>query len=170
MSLLETPRLLLRRWGDEDEPALTAIFADGETMRYIGKGYPNGLAPEQAREALNAMKMRYTRDGIGIWPVVLKETGKLIGVCGLQPLPATSDVELAYIFDAEHRGKGYATEAASAVVDFGFRDRGFTRIVAVVHPFNQRSIALVGRLGMRFERVVRAYQNDVLKYVKERAP
>lgn len=150
-----------------DEAALAEIFGDGETMRYIGKGYPNGLTREQARTALTTMTQRYERDGIGVWPVVLKETGKLIGACGLQPLPNSRDVEIAYILDRAERGKGYAFEAASAVMEFGFRDQDFARIVAVVHPFNAPSIALVRRLGMEFDRVVRAYQNDLLKYAKD---
>jgi RimJ/RimL family protein N-acetyltransferase len=170
LSFIETERLLIRTWMPSDESALAEIFGDGETMRYIGKGYPAGLSREQTHDALATMTQRYERDGIGIWPVVLKETGGVIGVCGLQPLANSADVEIAYLLNGTHRGRGYAFEAASAVVEFGFRDQGFARIVAVVHPFNARSIALVRRLGMRFDRVVRAYQNDLLKYAKEATP
>ncbi len=167
MSFIETPRLLIRTWMASDAAALEAIYGDGETMRYIGRGYPQGLPPETTRAALAAMIARYESDGIGVWPVVLKESGELIGACGLQPLPKTDETEIAFLFNKAFRGKGYAYEAAAAVMEFGFAQARVPRIVAVVNPRNARSIALINKLGMRFEGVVRAYQSDLLKYAKE---
>jgi [ribosomal protein S5]-alanine N-acetyltransferase len=149
-----------------DVDAVAPIFANPEVMRYIGSGGP--WTPQRTREAVDVMTDRYERDGIGIWPVVLKETSAVVGECGLQPLPGTAETEIAYLLDVPYWGKGYAFEAASAVLEWGFRVRRLRRIVAVVHPFNGRSIALANRLGMRFDRVVRAYKHDLLKYALER--
>jgi len=150
-----------------DLPALAAIYGDGETMRYIGKGYPNGLPPQRAGPALEKMAERYEREGIGIWPVVRKEDGRVIGACGLQRLPSGTDVEIAFLFARDFWGHGYAFEAAGAVLAFGFRDQRLPRIVAVANKFNARSITLIHRLGMHFVGVVRAYQSDLLLYAKE---
>lgn len=149
-----------------DVPAMSAILGDAETMRYIGPGFQRGLTAEETGAAIARMSDAYERNGIGIWPVVVKATGELAGECGLQAMPGTSDVEVAYIFGKAHRGNGYAIEAARAVVEFGFRERSLPSIVALVHRFNAPSIALINKLGMRFERVVRAYHADLLQYRK----
>lgn len=166
MSFIETDRLLIRTWMPGDAAKVEAMFADPEVMRYIGVGGP--WTPQRTREILAIMSERYESSGIGIWPVVLKSSGAIVGECGLQPLPDSDDVEIAWIVDKPHWGAGYAHEAASAVLDWGFRQHGLQRIVAVIHPENARSIALANRLGMRFEKVVRAYKHDLLKYAKVR--
>jgi [ribosomal protein S5]-alanine N-acetyltransferase len=165
MSFIETPRLLLRTWMPGDAAAVEATFADPGVMRFIGTGGP--WSAEQTRANIAIMTERYERDGAGIWPVVLKETGTIVGECGLQPLPNSDDVEIAFLFGKDSWGKGLAFEAASAVLEWGFREHGLRRIVAVVYPANTRSIALINRLGMRYERIVRAYRADLMKYVKD---
>jgi RimJ/RimL family protein N-acetyltransferase len=164
VSFIETERLLIRTWMPADAKRAEKMFADPEVMKYIGTGGP--WAPERTRELVAVMIERYERSGIGVWPVVLKDGGVLIGECGLQPLPGSTDVEIAYLFDKPYWGAGYAFEAASAVLDWGFTHHGLARIAAVVSPENKRSIALINRLGMRFEGVVRAYKRDLLKYAK----
>jgi RimJ/RimL family protein N-acetyltransferase len=166
LSFIETERLLIRTWMPSDAALVEKMFADPDVMRYIGTGGP--WPPERTRELLAVMIERYERSGIGVWPVVLKEGGILIGECGLQPLPNSTDVEIAYLFDKPYWGKGYAFEAASAVLDWAFNQHKLPRVVAVVGLENRRSIALTNRLGMRFEKVVRAYKHDLLKYVKSK--
>jgi len=166
LSFIETERLLIRTWMPGDAAEAEAIFAKPEVMRYIGAGA--AWSAQRTREALELMIDRYERDGIGVWPVVLKASGRIVGECGLQPLAGTTEIELAYLFDVPYWGKGYAFEAASAVLDWGFREQGLRRIVATIDPRNARSIALVNRLGMRFERVVRAHKGDVLQYALAR--
>jgi [ribosomal protein S5]-alanine N-acetyltransferase len=164
MSFIETERLLIRTWMPVDAPNVEKMFADPDVMRYIGSGGP--WPPDRTRELIGVMIERYERSGIGVWPVLLKSASSVIGECGLQPLPGSDETEIAYLFDKPYWGQGYAFEAATAVLDWGFRQHGLQRIVAVVHPENTRSIALVNRLGMRFEKIVRAYQHDLLKYAK----
>jgi ribosomal-protein-alanine N-acetyltransferase len=162
MSFIETERLLIRTWMPGDASKVEKMYADPDVMRYIGAGGP--WSPERTRELIAAMIERYERTGIGVWPVVLKADGAVIGACGLQPLPGSSDIEIGYLLDKPHWGQGYAIEAASAVLEWGFNQHGLQRITAVVSPENPRSIAVIYKLGMRFERVVRAYQHDLLKY------
>ena len=169
MSFIETERLMLRLWMPSDLPSVVRILGDAQTMRYIGSGYSRGLTEEEAAHVLERMTERYEKEGIGIWPVALKDGGTLVGMCGLQHLPENGDVEIAYIFDREQRGKGYATEAASAVLDFGFEQQKLSRIVAVVHPLNAPSIRLLHRVGMKFVSVKRVYRMDALEYEKRAA-
>lgn len=164
-TIVETPRLLVRGWRDADVAPIVSIFADPQTVRYVGKGYQRGFAREQTVAMIARLRDRCEKTGIGIWPVELKETQATIGECGLHPAADSDDTEIAYVFSAEVRGRGYATEAASAVLAYAFQPLGLPRVVAFVHPGNARSIAVVHRLGMRFDRLVRAFHADVLRYV-----
>lgn len=169
MSFIETDRLAIRSWTPGDLPAVERIVADGETMRFIGMGYPNGWGADQAAGFLKRATERFEREGIGIWPVTLKDTGELVGHCGLQTLPPPYGdmVEIGWLVGKEHRRKGYAYEAAAAVLRWGETERKLPRIYAVIHPFNRASIGLANKLAMRFDRVRRVYKIDALTYVHE---
>lgn len=167
MSYIETPRLLLRTWivpGDVDDAA--EIFTDSEVLRYA----QDRLV---AREAVPALLERFLhaeeRDGFSLWPVVLKATREVVGDCGLGFIEGTRDVEISWHFKRSAWGHGYASEAAAAVLDFAFSQAGLTRVYALIDPANERSVAVANRLGMRFDRVVRAYKRDVLRYEKTKA-
>ncbi len=161
MSFIETERLLIRSWMGGDTEALHAIYADEATMRFIPTG---NLDIEATRRAIATMTERYEREGFGVWPVVLKETGALAGECGLQRMAQGEEIELRFILARDAWGKGYAYEAARSILAFAASNFHLPRIVAVVDPRNARSIALVNRLGMRFERVARIDRRDLLVY------
>ncbi|MEO6835075.1 MAG: GNAT family N-acetyltransferase [Candidatus Tumulicola sp.] len=167
VTIVETDRLRLRPWRAGDEEAMVPIFGDAETVRYIGSGYQRGFTPDETRTLVARMSERYARTGIGIWPVVLKETGAIVGECGLFPVADSEDVEIAYIFARPERGKGYGYEAASAVLAYAFDALKLPRVIAFVHRDNAASIALVNRLGMRFDRIVRVFHADLMRYSKE---
>jgi ribosomal-protein-alanine N-acetyltransferase len=167
MSFIETERLMLRTWMiPADVEAATAIFGDPEVMQFIG----NGARPADAvRATLECIDEAQERDGFSLWPVIHKEAKQLIGDCGLQYIPGTRDVEIGWHFRRDAWGHGYATEAARAVLRYAFEELKLRRLHALIHPFNARSIAVANRVGMRFDRIVRAYKRDLLRYVKERA-
>jgi ribosomal-protein-alanine N-acetyltransferase len=97
----------------------------------------------------------YARRGFGLYLVELKATGEPIGICGLIKREALEDVDLGYALLEEFRGKGYAFESASAVLELGRRTFELSRIVAISSKENQSSARLLGKLGFRFERVAR---------------
>lgn len=165
--ILETERLILRPWGDDDQDAMAAIFGDADTVRYVGKGYQRGFTPEETRKMIARMRAHYENHGIGIWPMILKKTGTLVGECGLFPVDGTADTEIAYVLAKPARGHGYAVEAASGVLAYAFETLALPRVVAFVHAGNARSIAVIRRLGMRFDRVVRVFRTDALRYIKD---
>jgi ribosomal-protein-alanine N-acetyltransferase len=165
---LETERLLVRDWRlPADEEGARAIFCDPEVMRFIPAGT---FAPDAVTRVVRRMIEREERDGFGVWPVVEKASGAVIGECGITYIPETTDVEIAWLFSRAAWGKGYASEAARAVLDHALGAAALPRVYALVLPENAASIAVANRLGMRFDRVVRAYRRDMLRYVARGAP
>lgn len=169
MSYIETERLIIRTWMPADATPLAAIYGDPETMQYILSGTKT---LEQTRESIAKMIEAHDRDGCSIWPVVLKETSELIGSCGLMKTETPGELELGFAFAPSAQGRGYAFEAASSVLGFGFSNLHAQAVSALVNPFNARAIALVNRLGMPFDKVVRAKRGqrgcDYLRYVRHR--
>jgi [ribosomal protein S5]-alanine N-acetyltransferase len=157
---------MLRTWMvPADAQAAEAIFGDPEVMRFVGRG---ARPPNEVRAMLERMSYMQEQDGFSLWPVIYKETKQLVGDCGLQYIPETRDVEICWHFRRDAWGKGYATEAARAVLAYAFDELQLPRVYALIHHFNARSIAVANRLGMRFDRTVRAYKRDLLRYATEK--
>jgi [ribosomal protein S5]-alanine N-acetyltransferase len=167
MSYIETERLLLRTWMAADVPALAAMYGDSETMQYILSGTKTA---EQTRIAIDEMVEANERDGCSMWPLVLKESSELIGSCGLMKTKVPGELELGFILAPHARGKGYAVESARAVLAFGFEHLNPRSIMAFVHPFNAPSIAVLNKVGMQFDRLMRVQRGqrggDFLRYVR----
>lgn len=142
--VLETARLLLREWTLEDVDRFAEIYADPEVMRFVGNYRPRN------REETIARKMKsirhYAEHGFGMWAVVEKSSGLVIGRAGLETLD--DDVEVAWLLDKPWWGKGLATEAARASVGYGFAVLELRRIVAAAIPENEASINVMRKLGM----------------------
>lgn len=146
--VIETPRLLLREFVASDVEALAPIYGDPETSQWLGDGSPRDRA-FTSRE-IERFRRLYAKCGFGPMAVILKESGVLIGSCGLQDLDGGEDVALSYVLGKPWRGKGYSSEAARAVLKFGFESLGLPRIVAVAQPVNAESVTVMKRLGMTF--------------------
>jgi RimJ/RimL family protein N-acetyltransferase len=165
VSFIETPRLLIRKWQlPRDMNDALAIYGDSETMRFIPCG---ALSEEQTQRLVLRMIEKDELQGYGIWPVVLKSENRVIGECGITQIPGHEpDVEVAWIFNKAYHRQGYATEAARAVLDFAFAELRIARLYALIDRFNSASIAVANRLGMRYDRIVRAYKRDLMRYEK----
>lgn len=159
---LETDRLVLRPLSMDDLDVLGDFYADPETMRYIGEGAT--LDREQSRASLERMLGSFAAQGFGQLGVVRKEDGALVGRCGLlvwNPeswtpvrLPDAEspvEIEVGYLLGREFWGRGYATEAASAVRDHAFHELGVQRLIALIRPGNDASARVAEKLGMRHE-------------------
>jgi RimJ/RimL family protein N-acetyltransferase len=144
--VLETERLWLRPRGVADMPAIMAMSADAEVMRYL-TGPGDDIAAFHARTLA-----RVTRDdgpGLGAWSLFAKAApDEFLGWVSLNPMPETpEDIELGYRMVRAAWGRGLMREAAAAALAHGFGSVGLAEIVAIVHPDNLRSQAVVGRLG-----------------------
>jgi ribosomal-protein-alanine N-acetyltransferase len=162
MLMIETARLTLRPFKPHDLNDLYEIRSDPDVMRYIGSGKPESI--EQVRTALNKILSHWEGHGFGRWAAIDKERDKLIGWCGLSYLEDTEDVEIGYGIAKSHWGKGLTSEAAAAVIKWGFEDLGLDHIVAVAWPDNVISRRVMDRLGMKYVKMAYNYHTEVVYY------
>jgi [ribosomal protein S5]-alanine N-acetyltransferase len=154
LKVLETDRLGLRWLTVDDDEFIVRLLNEPAWRLYIGDF--GVRTHEDARRYLEKGPISmYARRGFGLYLVELRATGEPIGICGLIKREALEDVDLGYALLEEFRGKGYAREAASAVLELGRSSFGLSRIVAISSKDNQSSARLLGKLGFRFERVAR---------------
>src|SRR5437667_2078265 len=153
MIVLETDRLLIARWEPDDWLALRPIATDPDVMRYIGGGEP---WPDTRIQSIVKPQIEQSEKlGFCLWKLLAKAppgSRTLIGFCGLQPLSETPDVEIGWWLAKAYWGRGLGTEAARAVLSFGFASVGPTRIVAIAQPANRASVHVMEQPGMRFDR------------------
>lgn len=144
---LTTERLVLRRFTPADLEPLLGVFGDPEVMRYVGAERRPLDRPAVAALMARA-EAQWQRQGFGLLAIVERETGRLIGEGGLQPLEQGPDIETGYTLARAAWGRGYATEAARAILRWGFAGLGLHRVVAVADPANAASLRVLDRVGM----------------------
>jgi ribosomal-protein-alanine N-acetyltransferase len=164
MPELETARLQLRHFTPEDLDDLYRIYRDSAVMQYLR---PRTL--EQTRSSLWGHIHHWDSHGFGMWAVAQKPNRALIGRCGLAFLDGTPEVELGYVFDKPYWGRGIATEAALATLEYGFNTAQLDRIVAIAHPDNLASRRVIEKVGMVYEKEARYYETDVVYYALGRS-
>lgn len=144
--VLQTPRLYLRRMTDDDFPALCLMLKDEEVMY----AYEHAFSDEEARQWLHRQMERYAQYGFGLWAVILKETGEMIGQCGLtmQDCDGTEVMEVGYLFQKKFWHQGYAAEAATACRDYAFETLGASEVYSIIRDNNLASQRVAGRNGM----------------------
>ena len=145
-----TPRLILRTFRQDDLPAYAALNAHPEVVRWLG-GEP--LTREHSDSIAEWAQELYAEEGIGLLAVERAEDGVFLGMCGLHHLASFPDgVEIGWRLAYEHWGQGYATEAATGWLDLAFGPLGLDRVISTTDPPNVRSLAVMRRLGMTFDR------------------
>lgn len=154
MKVLETDRLILRRLSTVDAEFILRLVNEPSWLRFIGdRGIRN--IEGACAYILNGPVEMYSRLGFGLYLVELKEEGVSIGLCGLIKRDSLEDVDIGFAFLPEYWGRGYAFEAASAVMEYGGRALGIRRIVAITSADNESSARLLEKLGFRFERMIK---------------
>lgn len=155
-NLLETERLIIRSWMPElDAEQAFAIYGDPEVTRFIGGKTENNI--DTQREKLTKVTQRYQKlnNGTGFWALVEKQSKEIIvGAILLKRLPdknhqSSEDYEVGWHLQRNFWGKGYATEAAREIINYGFNVLNLLRIYSVVHPENYASVRVTQRLGMK---------------------
>jgi RimJ/RimL family protein N-acetyltransferase len=143
--MLETPRLRLRRLRPTDEPELIALDTDACVMRYVGSP-PGARAHDETAERVRE-RIRADHGPHGWWIVEDKEDGRFHGLGLLLPMPDAGDIEVGYRLARRSWGRGIATEAAAALVDYALGRLALPRVVAVVYPDNRPSRRVLDKLG-----------------------
>jgi [ribosomal protein S5]-alanine N-acetyltransferase len=148
--VLETRRLILRRLTLDDVEDLARIYADPDVMRFLDG--PRTL--QQTQEWVEGNILWYDRLEHDMLATVLKESGRLIGRCGLlkQTVDGVQEIEVAYMIDKPYWGRGLGTEAARALKEFGRRRFGYTRFISLIDPENLASQRVAEKNGMRYEK------------------
>lgn len=145
---LETSRLRLRQWRDDDVEPLYAMTSDPEVQAH----FPSVQDRDKSLVMFEKLRELIDEKGWGFWAVELKAGKKFAGFCGIKEVnfdaPFAPAVEVGWRFTRETWGQGYATEAGRASLQFGFDELGLDEIVAFLLPGNRRSAAVCERLGM----------------------
>ncbi len=142
----ETNRLEHRALVVDDAKALFELNSHPDVMRFTGE--PPLISVAAAEEAITGYT-DFDTVGYGRWACVLKETGEVIGFCGLKYLPELDAVDVGYRFLPQYWGQGLATEACAASLEFGFSVLGLEEIIGLVLPGNPASIRVLEKVGMR---------------------
>lgn len=151
MTTLQTDRLLLRPWRDEDLPAFAALNGDPEVMEFM----PRLLSRAESDAFADRIRRRIEAEGWGLWALDVPGVAPFAGYVGLSvpsfEAPFTPSVEIGWRLARACWGRGYATEAARLAVDHGFCALGLEEIVSFTYEGNMRSRAVMQRLGMRHD-------------------
>ena len=162
--ILETNRLLLREYVEEDAEAFFKLNSDPEVLRFVPD--KRLLNVEHARQILVDHPIAdYRKYGFGRGACILKSTGEQIGFAGLKYLEELGEVDVAFRLMPNHWGQGLATEAALASVRFGFADLGLKRIIGLVMPENIASVRVLEKTGLRYAETVTFWGHQFSKYV-----
>ena len=149
MKYIETDRLILRDWKNEDIPAFARMNADPMVMEY----FPRRLDEKASAHLVEHFREHFKKYGYGPYAVELKATGEFMGFVGLDKVkfdaPFTPATEIAWRLDYGYWGKGYATEAAKAVLEYAFNKLGLKEVVAFAVSDNDRAIKIMEKIGMQ---------------------
>jgi len=147
-AVISTPCLLLRPWREEDLEPFAAMNADPRVMQFL----PKALTRAESEAVIERNRRRIERHGFGVWSIEAPAVAPFVGRVGMSvfeaDVPFAPCVEIGWRLAFDHWGKGYATEAARAALDFGFATLALHEIVAFTVPANVRSRAVMERLGM----------------------
>jgi len=148
--ILATSRLRLRPFAPGDVDVLYAQWTDPDVRRYLWDG--RVIARDEVVAVVDESMAAFESRGSGFWVIELGSPPVVIGFAGLRPLPDAIELELYYGLDRRHWGRGYATEAARAVLDYGFDVLGLDAIPIRTDGPNAASVAVMERLGARYVR------------------
>jgi len=169
MAILQTSRLILREFVPNDAVALARILSDPETMRY----YPAPCDRAGVEQWIARNLQRYERDGVGLWAMILKSSAELIGDCGVlrQEVEGEYLYEIGYHLRRDCWHQGYATEAAIACREWGFRNLKADRLISLIRPENLPSRRVAERNGMAIWKEIewRSLRHSVYSIERQRA-
>lgn len=149
MTIIETERLLLRNWKEEDAEPYYEMNQDAHFLEFL----PDTISMQEAKEYIINTNKRIAENGFSFFAVEEKESGKLVGSLGLEKIeetfPFAPAIEIGWRLAFPHWGKGYATEVARSVLAYGFNHLGFREIVSYAVATNYPSLRIMEKIGMK---------------------
>lgn len=151
MIIATTPRLILRSLTQDDLESLIPILSNKVVMEFSSTG---PLTKEKIQLRLNEIIEEYERIGFSVWAIILKEDNSLIGICGIHPidLDGRNEAEISFRLSQAYWNQGYAYEAVQAAIEYAFNTLAINEIIAVVDPKNSRSVNVIEKLRMSYEK------------------
>ncbi len=146
--IFETPRLYLRQFKLEDAGLLLELNSDPEVLKYLHEPLLQDEA--HSKEILTKIILPQYEKNLGRWGIFLKETNEFIGWCGLKYRPELDEIDLGYRFIKKYWGHGYATEAASYTLEYGFKTLHLKIITGRAHIENIASLKVLENIGMEY--------------------
>lgn len=168
VKILETERLVFRRLKSSDLDSLYALYSDPEVRRYFPEGT---LTREETRAEIEWFLHGHPEDpDLGLWATIHKDTDRFVGRCGLLPwtIDGRPEVEVAYMLARGYWGQGLATEAAQAILDYGFGRLDLSRLICLIDSDNLASIKVAIKIGMTFESEGSDEEGPFLLYSRSR--
>ncbi|NOR21055.1 MAG: GNAT family N-acetyltransferase [Xanthomonadales bacterium] len=159
---LETPRLRLRLFTLDDVQIMYTLSTDPDVIKYADT--PAKDMAEARQRLKEGPLYDYEKYGYGRFAVELKETGEVIGFCGIKYLPEIDLPEVGYRYLKEYWGKGIGTEAAKACVEFARQDLDIKKLIALIIPENIASIKVAEKLGMTKGPLIHIFDVDAYQY------
>jgi len=150
--MIETERLILRRFEPRDFEALARFYTDDLVMRHMlpGRGLPRAEAQARAKSNIHNYNDHWERRGHGVWAVQDRTSGRLLGQCGLRWVPEAEQTELLYLLGKTAWGRGLASEAGLAALQFGFMHCNLTQMIALTALENRGSQRVLAKLGFSY--------------------
>jgi RimJ/RimL family protein N-acetyltransferase len=164
---LATERLVLRPFGAADVEPMHRLMQDPDVMRYVGdRRVPSA---QDSWRAVAGWIGHWALRGYGQWAVTERHSGELVGRAGVIHPKGWPGAEVGYLLGRQWWGRGYATEAAAAALDWAFRERDFDRLLSLIDPANAPSIRVAERLGETLRGETALWEHTVLVYGIDRA-
>ena len=163
---VQTPHLTLRPLQPADAVVLHRIYQSEGVLRY----FPNPTPPplEKVQRFIAGQQAHWEKYGYGNWGILPKGESEIVGWAGLQFLPELNETEVGFLLDRPFWGKGYATEAALASLDFGFEHFNLDHIIALVHPDNLASRRVIEKCGLVYVETLLLWGIELMRHTKEK--
>lgn len=159
---LETQRLILRGFREEDLDAYAEMCGDPEVMRYIGEGKP--LSRWESWRSMAMMLGHWQLRGYGMWAVEERQSSEMIGRIGCWQPEGWSGFEIGWTLRRTYWGRGFATEGAKAAMDYAFGELQQSRVISLIRPENAASRHVAQKLGEKLAGTTEIFGGDAVIY------
>jgi ribosomal-protein-alanine N-acetyltransferase len=163
---IQTARLMLRPLRAADAVIIHRIYKTDGGLKYFPIPTPPPL--DKVERFIAGQQEQWKRYGYGNWGILPNGEDEIIGWVGLQFLPELDETQVGFLLDKPIWGKGYATEAARASIQFGFDQLDFNQLIALVHPENTASRRVLDKCGMTYIETIRLWGMDIMRHLTEK--
>lgn len=165
--MIQTSRLTFRPLSLSDLNDLyTKLYSDPDTMKYIRDGKTRTL--EETQKSLESLIEHYNKHGFGFMAAIDNINSHFIGICGLKYLDTTGEIEVGFLFEKKAWGKGYATEATKAFLNYALKNLAVKKVVAIAKPENEASRKVLEKCGLTFQEIRHFYNIAFAYYFTEK--